>query len=489
MELSANNTLALVDDEGAINDGTSVAKRDAGADKNFFIDNGNLESIISTWEKLPISILYVGADEMIKGINQTYCDFLDVRREDAIGKHIYEVVPNSRIPIVLNTGEAEIAWHHKLVNGPEGIVHRIPIKENGQIIGCLAMIIFKNLRELFDVVESNKKLEAELNRYKNQLKLVCGAKYTCSDIIGTSPVMKVCKDMIVKMAKSNSTVLIRGESGVGKELVAHAIHSASPRKDHPLIRVNCAAIPEPLLESELFGYEEGAFSGAKRGGKLGKIELSNGGTIFLDEIGDMPLTMQAKILRLLQEKEFEKVGGKGSTPANVRVIAATNKNLEKMLEEGLFREDLYYRLNVLCVNMPSLRDRRGDIPLLVRHILSVLFEETGIFKMITDEAMDVLRAYDWPGNVRELRNTLERIVITQEVDTITADSLPDHLQVCAESPSAPVVFGDLNSVSMQAERAVIRKALELTAGNITEAAKILKISRPRLYRKKQLYEL
>ena len=245
------------------------------------------------------------------------------------------------------------------------------------------------------------------------------------NIIGESPQIREVFDIVGRAAGSQSTVMIYGESGTGKELIARALHLNSPRKSKPFIAVNCAAIPHDLLESELFGYEKGAFTGALNA-RVGRIELANQGTIFFDEIGDMPPALQVKLLRVLAEREIDRIGSVKSTPVDIRVITATHQNLEAAIEEGRFREDLYYRLNIIPLALPPLRDRKTDIPLLVSHFLNQ-FNGTGRSKTINEEAMNILENYSWPGNIRELANFVERMVVLSIGSTITSRDLPDKV--------------------------------------------------------------
>ena len=310
-------------------------------------------------------------------------------------------------------------------------------------------------------------------------------------IIGESEAMKKVKKETIMAASTFSTVLITGESGTGKELFARAVHNHSRRVDNPFVSVNCAAIPESLLESELFGYEEGAFTGAKKGGKLGMFEIAHNGSIFLDEIGDMSLHLQAKLLRVLQEGEINKVGGKSNVAVNVRVIAATNKNLEEMVREGKFREDLYYRLNVIPIRLPSLRDRNGDIPLLINHMIedySNKLEKNVTY--INNEALMMLCRYSWPGNVRELQNIIEYSVNMTQGNTITADVIPDS--IIHEKKLTEYEEDDTINKLEDIEKTEIIKALKKYSkykGDKELAAAALGISRATLYRKIEKYSI
>ena len=309
-------------------------------------------------------------------------------------------------------------------------------------------------------------------------------------MIGESAPLQKIKDQISRVSPTNTRVLILGDSGTGKELVARAIHEASERKAHAFIKVNCAAIPEDLIESELFGHEKGAFTGASAT-RDGKFLQADGGTLFLDEIGDMSLRVQAKVLRALQEGEFERVGGSQTLRVNVRVIAATNKNLEEEVRRGRFREDLWFRLNVVPIYMPPLRERKDDIPALVQHFCELYCRENGFrSKQIAPEAMTRLQNHDWPGNIRELRNAIERFVIMTVGEAITAADLPLNLQVSQPMLKSSFQPGQtLREVRDQVERDYILACLESTGGNITQAAQILGIERSNLHKKMRALDI
>ncbi|QGY39158.1 response regulator [Pseudodesulfovibrio cashew] len=328
-------------------------------------------------------------------------------------------------------------------------------------------------------------------------------------LTGESEAIRNLNDVISRVAPTESWVLITGENGTGKEIVARSIHNQSGRSDNPLVAVNCAAIPEELIESELFGHEKGAFTGAEKA-QVGKFELADGGTLFLDEIGDMSLKTQAKILRILQEQAFEHVGGRKTITVDVRVIAATNKNLPHEIEAGNFREDLYYRLKVFPLELPPLRDRSGDIPLLIKDFEETLIQQHG-FKPIafTPEALEVLQHYPWPGNVRELKNFVERMFIMYAGDQVTPDRLPPEFQVAVPEkptpvptePDAPAAEGgsfdaliadgpaDLKQARADFEARFLEAKLKECDGNISQLAKAIGLERSSLYRKLKAYKI
>ena len=333
----------------------------------------------------------------------------------------------------------------------------------------------------------HNKLLAENIRLKGTLK----KGFDISNIIGESAEINEVLDLIGKVAPAPSYVLIQGESGTGKELVAKAIHTQSPRRDEPFITVNCAAIPETLLESELFGYRKGAFTDAHKD-KKGRFEEADGGTLFLDEIGDMAMALQAKILRVLQEKTFRKIGDEQTTEADVRVIAATNKDLIEAIKEGSFREDLYFRINVINISLPPLRNRKSDIPLLIRHFIQRYNLSMGKqVNRVTEDAVNFMKNYAWPGNIRELENLVERLIILCPEDYIDLDHVKKNMLMLGDSPKGIDGFieqyPDFKEAVDAFQRLVIERALDKAGGHTQRAADLLKISRPALrYQMKKL---
>jgi Nif-specific regulatory protein len=317
-------------------------------------------------------------------------------------------------------------------------------------------------------------VEAERQRLRDEnqhLREELRERYDFANIIGNSSRMRQVYEQITQVAPTNTTVLIRGESGTGKELIAHAVHYNSPRAKRPFIKVSCAALPETLIESEMFGHEKGAFTGAQAL-KKGRFELADGGTLFLDEIGDLSPTLQVKLLRVLQEREFERLGGTSTIKVNVRLLAATNRDLEEAITRGAFREDLYYRLNVFSIFVPPLRERRDDVLLLGEHFLDKYAREHGKpIKRIATSAIDMLASYHWPGNVRELENTIERAVLVCEGQVIHGYHLPPTLQTAEGSGTVPQV--SLTESIEAFERDLIQDALKTTRGNRAKAAKLL----------------
>ncbi len=339
------------------------------------------------------------------------------------------------------------------------------------------LLVLRRAQELKDLKDENVLLRSQLQ-----------AQYRFDKIIGQSAPMQNLYRIIKRVARTDSTVLITGESGTGKELIANAIHYHSDRKDKPFVPINCGAIPEELLESELFGHEKGAFTGAFKDRK-GRFELADKGTIFLDEIGEMSPKLQVKLLRFLQETKFQRIGGSRTIQVDVRIIAATNKNLEKAVAEGTFREDLFYRLNVIPIHVPPLREREGDGPLLVHHFLKKHCEKKEIpQKRISNDALECLESYAWPGNVRELENVIERLIILTDGDEIGVEDLPKRMQL-EQQPSAspPVEIGEsginLKDYLDELENRLILDALKKAGGVKNKAAKLLGLNRTTLIEK------
>lgn len=555
-------------------------------------------------------MVVINKNGIVTLLNRRASEMINYSRKKAVGKHIWDVIPTSRLPIVMETRRIEANQEMALENGVKIITTRIPIiDENGGLIGAFA--VFKdisevvrlaeeitNLKEIQTMLEAiiqssddaisvvdeegrgilvnpaynritglsrdqvigqpatadisegesmhmrvlktrrpvrgvpmrvgpNKKevivnvapiivegklkgsvgvihdmseiksLNRELTRARQIIRTL-EAKYSFEDIIGQSEEMLLAIEQAKLAAKTPATVLLRGESGTGKELFAHAIHNASDRRFNKFVRVNCAALSETLLESELFGYEEGAFSGAKRGGKRGLFEEANNGSIFLDEIGELSANTQAKLLRVLQEREIIRVGGTKPVPINVRIIAATNVNLEKGIASGTFREDLYYRINRLPIQIPPLRNRKEEIPLLCERLIQKINQDYGRnVEGVTDMAIRRLQEYGWPGNVRELENILGRAIIFMAYNETVIDGkhLPELKNKEPERPeSAGIAENGMGSASLaemieRYEAEIISRTMEKTKGNKTKAAKLLGLSIRNLYYKLEKYKL
>ena len=422
-------------------------------------------------------------------VNEAYATFLGKTIEDLVGRHVTQVVENTRMHIVAQTGKPEIAQIQK-INGHEMICHRIPIFDQGKVVAVIGKVMFQDVDDLFAMIGRFRRLNKELEFYKSELNKRLGAKYSFANIFGQSAELERVKELGRRVAKSDTTVLLVGESGTGKELFAHAVHVESNRALGPFIKVNCAAIPESLFESELFGYKEGAFTGAQKKGKKGKFALADKGTIFLDEISELPLLMQVKLLRVLQEREIEPVGAEQPEPVDVRIVAASNRDLGELVQEGLFRHDLYYRLNVVMLRVPPLRERQQDIVLLTEMILKQLEKETGIpVEGVDQETAALFLVYSWPGNVRELRNVLEQTLYLKSGNVITRQDIPRAMIKSAEGSGFPGGVRSLKSQLSQVEEALIRRAIQDAKGDKLAAAAQLGISKSSLYAKVEHYEI
>lgn len=482
-------------------------------------DNRELISLLHTILDVGnYGIIVINTKRLISFVNKPYAELFGLKVEDMIGKFVDDAYVNSepsRLPIVLKTGKPEIGDIYFL-NGRNVMANRYPIYQNGKVIGAVGKVIYRDLEEFNNVFS---KVNQKVASLKNNTAQHPNIKYDINNLIGSSPQMLDLKETIYKIAPRNSTVLIRGQSGTGKELFANAIHTTSYRRNNPFIKVNCAAIPEHLLESELFGYADGAFTGAKKGGFKGKFALANKGTIFLDEIGDMSLSMQAKLLRVLQEKEIVPLGSSETISIDVRIIAATNVNLEEMIKYGKFREDLYYRLNVVTLNVPTLRERKEDIDLLVEHLIKKFNRSFDLsVKEVTAEVTSLFHRYNWPGNVRELENVLEQAFNFVDGETISiehiprylltyiikeekiavsvpppADDQPESIQVNKSGSSGgdAAIFDNASLAQMvnSAEKDLIMNALKECKGNKAKAAQLLGISRLGLYKKLAKYNI
>jgi len=442
--------------------------------------------------KLIFDNIYNGAvvtdpDGYVIYFNKPYGQFLGVDADAQVGKHVTDVIENSRMHIVAKTGIPEINVAQR-IKGQDMVVQRIPIKKNGKVIAVFGQVMFKKVSDVGKLAKDLSMLESKVKLYEEELLTLRSTRYTFDSIVGISTAIANLKKEAVKTANTNFPILITGESGTGKEMFAQAIHNVSPRRWHPFIRINCAAIPRDLLESELFGYEKGAFTGANQQGKPGKLELANHGTVFLDEIGDMPLEMQPKLLRVLEEKEIEHIGGTTPVRSDFRLITASNQNLEEMVAEGKFRKDLFYRLNVIRLRIPPLRERREDVLPIARGIVQNMADDSPFREIkIQHQAEEALVNYDWPGNVRELLNLLSRAMCFSEDGSIHLYDLPFFLRT--RIPDSEDTDFSLGKVVGSSEKEAILKALSTTNNNKTEASALLGIHRTLLYKKMKKYQI
>jgi transcriptional regulator with PAS, ATPase and Fis domain len=421
-------------------------------------------------------ILAIDDKGIIIYANSFFLNMLHMKEGDVLGKKVWNTLPACHLYDTVLQGYSQ--WGENLkIGGRDFLIVRFPIKQDGKVIGAVVKTIFPDMTTAKGIA----------NRVMNPVKVEEPRRsmYTCMDIIGGTPPMLVAMKLARKAARTDSTLLITGESGTGKEVFAQAVHTRSIRRDRPFIMVNCAAIPDNLLESELFGFVDGAFTGATKGGKPGKFELAEGGTIFLDEIGDMSLPMQAKLLRVLQEKEVDRIGSTKSIPLDVRITAATNQDLQKLVRESRFREDLYYRLKVLEIKIPPLREHREDIAILADYLIRRINKRVGTdIQSIKPESMQLMMSYDWPGNVRELENMLEQAINQSEEDQVDLAGLIAPNDGQYQEVRAPKARQEgLRKSVNQKERDLILNALTRAGGNKAAAARILNIQRSVLYKK------
>lgn len=402
------------------------------------------------------------------------------------GKHVLDVFPQSHMPENLSPEitTPQIVFYRSIYG--TGVSMNVPLIYNGEKIGLMEYDLVQDEDVFLDLTDDyNAFLNDQLKQLQKKITKLEHSKYTIRNIIGDSKAMNQLREKITIVAKSNSTVLILGETGTGKELVAHAIHNLSNRKYNPMVKINASAFPENLVESELFGYKKGSFTGANKEGKVGKFEYANNGTLFIDEIQQMPLHIQPKFLRVLQEHEVEPIGSNSSVPVDVRVIVASNRNILEMVREHKFREDLFYRLNVVTIEIPPLREHPEDIDELVEHHINQLNSELGLnINGIEPKVIERLKKYNWPGNIRELKNVLERAMNFATGDTLTMKDfnffIPSHKTAL---PDYSANGNIIEETKRRAEKELIERALDRFDYNKTHTANFLNISRPLLHQK------
>lgn len=460
------------------------------------MDHTMTSSVIKQWDqemllkilnKIQDVVLVIDSNTTIVYANEAYAKILGVPIQKVLGRKLSDIEPEAAVIRALHTGMASTGRDYIKSLGLDVVGHVFPLLDGDRIIGSVA--IFNNITEIVQLTSELQRTKGVADYLKEQLNQVEPLPLSFKEYIGQNSRLKETLHLAAKVAKTDSTILILGESGVGKEVLAKAIHHASRRKDKPLIKVNCAAIPGELLESELFGFEEGSFTGAKKGGKLGKFELAHEGTIFLDEIGDMSLAMQAKLLRVLQEKEIERIGGTKSIKVDFRVIAATNKDLAGMVKAGSFRQDLYYRLNIVPLVLPPLRERKDDIGAIADHFLRRFSKELGYELILSPQAEWVLHGHDWPGNIRELQNVLEHAGIVCGGPIIEPQHLPGYLLPSNPGKQVPANIYNLKAAVSRLEKELITAALAHNNNNRTQAIKALGISRRTFYEKLRQYNI
>lgn len=433
------------------------------------------------------AIILVNKQSQITMVNKGFTDLFGLSSSNILEKSTSELFPELEIENVIKSG-ISVQNIPQIINDQQSLISILPIKENGETISAICKITYRGLTHLHEALTKVKKLEKQLFAYQNEINEIKGTKYTLFDIAGESDVIRKVKHEATLASRSMSTVLIIGESGTGKELFAQGIHASSGQKG-TFVQVNCAAIPSELLESELFGYADGAFTGAQKGGIKGKFELAQNGTIFLDEIGDMPLPLQTKILRVLQEKEFQPIGSSKTIHLNTKIIAATNQNIDRLVKEGKFREDLFYRLNIIRLNIPPLRERMEDMPDIIQEIIKRLNKSGFYVRGVTHSALTKLMKYSWPGNVRELHNVLERAANLKTSDYIDAEDIPTFDRLANNDVLSQRTTSTYKDMMQLSEKEMILSALKEAEGNKTKASKLLGISRPWLYSKIKKYNI
>jgi transcriptional regulator with PAS, ATPase and Fis domain len=437
------------------------------------------------------SLVIINEKGEIEFIDRPTEKFFDLSRGEAKGKKILEVIPFSELPEVVSTGIPHIG-KVLVTKDRHTLISRFPLLKNGKIIGAFGRVILHSLEELERVRKEADQFRRDLLSAERKIKSEYQATYHFDHILGISQIMREAKELAKRMSRTSSDILIQGESGTGKEMFAHALHNESRQKSYPFIKINCPAIPIELAESEFFGYEKGAFTGASQEGKPGKFELAEGGTVFLDEIGALSLSVQAKLLRVIQEREVERLGGKKPIKLNFRLITATNTDLKRLAEEGKFRFDLFFRLSKAILTLPPLRERQEDIPTYVSHFLTILSKNIGTqIKTVSKEALEFLSQYDWPGNVRELANILEQSYYNMGHDEVL---MPHHLpkEIGAFNESKHLLHEidkPLQNILEEIEKENILRVLRYCNGNKRKTARHLGIQRSTLYLKLRKFDL
>jgi len=451
----------------------------------FFLSVDFAEEILKYFFLNPYEGLNVVDKEgIIRYLSPPHEKFYGLEHGKGIGLHTTEISKNSRLHIVARTGKAEIGKTMQM-RGVERIVARIPIRKDGQTVGAIGKIMFRDLYQLKDITEKAESLKKQVDYYKKELIGLRQTIFSLDSLIGISPAMERMKNEIRKASRVDLPVFISGETGTGKELVAHTLHNLSYRAKNPMVTVNISAIPPELFESELFGYEPGSFTDASKKGKTGKFELANGSSIFLDEIGDLSFNVQSKLLRVLQEGYPEKIGSKKLVKSNFRVISATNKDIDSLLDNNRFRLDLFYRINALSILVPPLRERKEDLPVLTHHFIKEFNYKYHVkIEGVSKEVLEKFRSYPWPGNVRELQNEIGRACSFSDSYILDLNDFSSRLSHVREVKGHEIKSGFSRKKVLDAtERSLILEALKKTNGNKAQAAKLLGLSRTMLYKK------
>lgn len=437
---------------------------------------------------LPMGLLFCDREGIVRFVNHAYASLLEKNTQEILGKDILEIIPHSRAHEVMEQGKSEMG-ELCLLGGEQSrpvIVNRLPVRDaSGEVAGMISQALFKDPEDLKRLSSKIEMLGRKLNQYKKRFAASVAAQHTFSSILGECESMLLLKRQAQSYARLDEPVLILGPTGAGKELFAHAIHAASIRSEGPLVCINCATIPRDLFESEIFGYEKGAFSGAAKDGKIGQIELADKGTLFLDEIGEMPPEIQAKLLRVLETGTICRLGSVHNRHIDFRLIAATNRNISAMLRNGAFREDLYYRINTFILDIPPLSERENDALLIARYILGRM----GLDHVKFSEAVQsALVRFSWPGNVRQLHNAVVHAAATRQKDIIGIEDFPpETLPEISLQIEKDLRQDELTGWRISAERAAILQKLRQNKGNVAACARELKIARTTLYTKMKRY--
>ena len=430
-------------------------------------------------------ITVVDQDAVLRYLSPVHERFFGYSHGDAIGRPVREVIENTRLHAVVKSGLAEIG-QVQVMRDVTRVVNRVPILRDGEVVGAIGRVMFKAPDEVHELSRQISSLRAEVDYYKKELVGLRHRAFGLDEIVGESEAIRQLKNDIRKVAPLDVPVFISGESGTGKELVAHAIHNLSRRVERPMVVVNCGALPANLVESELFGYDSGAFTGARREGRIGKFEMADRSSLFLDEIGDMPMETQVKLLRVLENGIFERVGSNRTRSTNFRLISATNRDLRRLIAEEAFRVDLYFRINGITLQVPPLRERASDIPLLVKHFVQRIAPRIGSgINRVNPRALDMLQGLPWPGNVRQLYHEVQRAMIFADGAELTLASfrkLEHQAETVTPPPSVNAAVTIRETVD-NVEHALIREALERHHGNKKRVAEELGISRSHLYKK------
>lgn len=436
----------------------------------------------------------VDTSGVITYISRDYAASLGFTQEDCIGCPVEKIIPNSRLRLVIQRKKAEFGKYMIADGAMTGsicnrlLIYRDGIESPQNIVGSMGFGIITDSHSTETLTKELDELRQQNRLYQSHLAQVYQANRSMDEILGQSEAVQSMKSLIRRVANTAVSVCILGETGVGKELVANAIHKLSKRASKPFVKVNCAAIPKDLMESELFGYEPGSFTGASKQGKLGKFELANEGSLLLDEIGELPLNLQAKLLRVLQSNEIERIGGVAPIPINVRIICSTNRNLQEMSDKGLFRTDLYYRINTMEISVPPLRERPEDIPGLANYFIDKANHRNDLsISGLSSEAVQLLLSYSWPGNIRELEHSIERACVLCESGVLECKHFALHEKE-AKQPE-PTNNSLLRSKTNITEQKAILDALGVCRGNKTATAEMLGITRATLYSKLRKYNI